>query len=114
MTERSDYEKHTRSRSASQLPLKPEKEVAHSNLEALVAYYAFSLEDFGRAKDRTAPGSELPEEYKSYVHEQVHLLHSVATPFGLIIWKLRALQCSAVAHIMRTLRMDLRLPINLP
>jgi hypothetical protein len=100
--------------SGYRLPLVAQPEVAHSNLEALVAYYEFSLEDFDRARDRTVPGVELPEHLKSFVHEQVHLFHSTTTPFGLLVWKLRQLQGGIVAYIMRTLKLDLGLPIRLP
>jgi hypothetical protein len=90
-------------------------QVASSDIDALVAIYGFTEGEFLQAVARTELGHALaPGNVRSWIHEQQHLYHSVTTPFGLFIWRLRTLQTGVVRNLLLLLPNQFKLPVKLP
>jgi hypothetical protein len=89
-------------------------EVAWSDTDALVVTYDCSPEQMQEGFDTVQFGQPLPEALRTFVHEHVHLDHTLTTPFGLFLHRLRRLQSSATYDLLRVLREELALKVRLP
>lgn len=88
--------------------------IADFDIDSLVARYDFSVKEWKRALSAMSRGSPFSDEMRSWVHEQQHLYHTVTTPFGLFVWRLRSLQTNTVRNLLILLPQQFSLPVKFP
>jgi hypothetical protein len=76
--------------------------------------YNFSIDQLSDAFRTIGTTDQLPDPLKTVVHETTHLFHTIATPFGFLIYALRRLQASLVAQTINRLRLRHQIKVRYP
>lgn len=74
------------------------------SFESLCVRYDFTRDEYRADLAAFVSTRELSEPLKTAVHETTHLLHSITTPFGLFVHRMRGLQTLVISDAIRAVR----------